>query len=141
MKEFANAEGRESLYKVHMGDIMALHGDMETALKMWDETVSENPGKWQAWCDHADRMKKLGRYEEALSDYEKCFDVQEKPRLADGLYSRAQLFEQLGRYAEAIAECERIIAIPGEAFGKYEGDGIDEQHRHIKRLENMIKGA
>lgn len=139
VKKFADVKGREYLYKVHMGDIMALRGDMDTALKMWNEAVSENPGKWQAWCDHADRMKKLGRYDEALADYEKCFDVQEKPRLADGLYSRAQLFEQLGRYAEAIAERERIIAVLGEDFGKYEGEGIDEQKRHIKRLKNMIK--
>ena len=139
VKRFTEFRGREYLYKVHTGDIMALRGDMERALELWNDAVNENPGIWQAWCDRADRMKKLGRYDEALSDYEKCFTVQEKPHISDGLHSRAQLFEQLGRYEEAIAERERIIRMLGEDFDKYDGEAIDEQRRHIKRLENITK--
>ena len=44
-------------------------------------------------------MKRLGRYEEALADYEKCFDIQKPPRITDGLHSRAQLHELMGDYA------------------------------------------
>jgi len=129
--------GREYLYKIHIGDVTALNGDIDGALKLWNEAVSENPGTWQAWCDRADRLKKIGRYDEALSDYEKCFTVQQKPHISDGLYSRAQLFEQLGRYEESIAEHRRIISVLNEDFGITEGEGIDEQLRHINRLDNL----
>lgn len=139
VRKFVEHKGREYLYNVHMGDICALRGDMETALRMWNEAVEKYPEAWQAWCDRADRMKKLGRYEEALSDYEKCFSVQKSPHISDGLYSRAQLFEQLGRYEEAISERERIITVLGEDFGIIEGEGIDEQRRHIRRLQNISK--
>ncbi|MBQ4090139.1 MAG: helix-turn-helix domain-containing protein [Clostridia bacterium] len=141
VQKFTEYKGREYLYKVLMGDIKALRGDIQAALALWNEAVEDNPTIWQAWCDRADRMKKLGRYDEALSDYEKCFTVQNPPRISDGLYSRAQLFEQLGRYDEAITERRRIIKCLEDEYDQHEGESIDEQLRNIKRLENLSKEA
>ena len=133
--------GRSYLYKIHMGDVQALRGDIDAALRYWNEAVEENQNIWQVWCDRADRMKKLGFYEDALNDYEKCFVIQQKPRISDGIYSRAQLYEQLGRYEEAITERRRIIAILNDDFNTTEGESIDEQLRCIKRLEALTKEA
>ena len=131
--------GRQYLYLIYTGDLHALSGDIDSAVSCWNRAVDENSNIWQVWCDRADRMKKLGRYDEALSDYEKCFTIQNKPHISDGLYSRAQLFEQLGRYDEAIIERRRIIEVLAEDFGQTEGEGIDEQLRNIARLQKMSK--
>lgn len=94
---------------------------------------------WQVYCNRADRFKKLGRYEEALADYEHCFVMQQPPRLSDGLYSKAQVYEQLERYWEAIFEHERIIACLQEDFGLTdENEGIREQRREIERLSKKF---
>ena len=74
------------------------------------------------------RLKKQGRYEEALADYEKSFLIESPPRLSDGIYSRAQLFEQLGRYDEAIREQERLIEVLRSDFHCPE-EGGRKRHR------------
>ena len=124
---------------LYTGDVCFGKGDMRAALTHWNRAVAENPGTWQVWCSRADRMKKLGRYEEALADYEKCYAVQTPPRLIDGLYSRAQLLEQLGRYAEAAAERRRIIAVLAEEYGSTEGAWIDHQKNEADRLEKLAR--
>ena len=114
---------------------------MEEALERWDKAVEENPAVWQVWCDRGDRLKKLGRYEEALADYERSFIIQSPPRISDGLYSKAQLLEQLGRWQEAIRERRRIIqCLQQEYQVQEEGgqNGIGEQKRIIARLEKHL---
>lgn len=72
-------------YETYMGDVMFGKGKPEKALEYWNAAVEHYPERWQAYCDRADRFKKLGRYEEALTDYEQCFVMQQPPRLTDGL--------------------------------------------------------
>ena len=55
-------------YYVYMGDVMLGKGDLEKAISWWNAGVEHFPDRWQAYCDRADRFKKLGRYEEALAD-------------------------------------------------------------------------
>lgn len=126
--------GQRALYT---GDVSFGKGDVQTAITHWNRAVDENPDTWQVWCSHADRMKKLGRYEEALADYERSYTVQQAPRLIDGLYSRAQLFEQLGRYHEAAEEHRRIIHVLEEEYGSTEGQWIDHQKNEAARLDKL----
>lgn len=127
--------GRAHQAEVYRGDIARGRGDMPAALAHWNRAVEEHPEVWQAWNDRADRLKKLGRHEEALGDYEKCFVMQAPPRIGDGLYARAQLYEQLGRYEEAIGERERIIRCLSEEYGLSECEGVEIQRREIARLK------
>lgn len=122
-------------YEVYMGDVMLGKGDREKAIAYWNAAVEHHPGRWQAYCDRADRFKKLGRYEEALADYEKCFVMQEPPRLTDGLHSMAQLHERLGDFDAAIRDRQRIIKCLREEYKTLSGEGIDSQKREIERLE------
>ena len=122
-------------YYVYTGDVMLGKGDPEKAISWWNAGVEHFPGRWQAYCDRADRFKKLGRYEEALADYEKCFEMQEPPRIADGLYSMAQVHELLGDFDAAIADRQRIIKCLKEEYKTFSGEGIDEQKREIERLK------
>ena len=73
--------------------------------------------------------------QEALADYENCFDMQKPPRLTDGLYSMAQVHERIGDYAAAIRDRQRIIKCLREEYRTASGEAIDSQKREIERLE------
>lgn len=122
-------------YEVYMGDVMFGKGDPEKALEYWNAAVEHFPDRWQSYCDRADGLKKLGRYEEALADYEKCFEMQEPPRITDGLHSMAQVHELLGDFDAAIRDRQRIIKCLREEHKTLSGEGIDSQKREIERLK------
>ena len=122
----------------YTGDVCLARGQTELAIEHWNRGVAENSDRWQAWCSRADRMKKLGYFEEALSDYLHCMEIQQAPRLTDGAHSAAQLLEQLGRYEEAIAQRHLIIKILAEDYGTPESGAVEEQQLEIARLEKMI---
>ena len=126
-------------YEVYMGDVMLGKGNLEKAVEYWNAAVEHYPERWQTYCDRADRFKKLGRYEEALADYEKCFDMQEPPRLTDGLHSMAQVHERMGDYDAAIRDRQRIIKCLREEYKTFSGEEIDSQKREIERLERKIQ--
>lgn len=131
--------GNPGQHGLYTGDVCRAKGDTAAALAHWNRAVEENPDTWQVWCSRADRMKKLGRYEEALADYERSYTVQTAPRLIDGLYSRAQLFEQLGRYREAAEERRRIISVLAEEYGSTESAWIDHQNSEAIRLDSLAE--
>ncbi len=126
-------------YEIYMGDVMLGKGKLQEAITYWNAAVVHDPEAWQVYCCRADRLKKLGRYEEALGDYEKCFAIQQPPRITDGLHSMAQLHELLGDYAAAIDDRERIIKCLQDEYNTVSGEGIDSQKREIKRLKQYLK--
>lgn len=137
--ERLGALGNRGQYELYTGDVCYGNGNADAALIHWKRAVEENPSTWQVWCGRADRMKKLGRCEEALEDYAKSVEIQPSPKLIDGLYSRAQLFEQLGRFAEAAAERHRIIQTLAAEYGSTEGAWIDFQKHEAARLESLAR--
>ena len=121
---------------MYLGDVEQGRGNMDTALKLWNQGVQKSPEKWQAWCDRADRLKKLKRIEDALSDYERAFEIQTPPRLTDPLYSIEQLHELRGEYDRAAEAFERIVKCLRE---EYETPSAEEERllREIERLRGM----
>lgn len=139
--EQMRTETKTHQYHVYMGDVMLGKGELEKAIAYWNAGVEHFPDRWQAYCDRADRFKKLGRYEEALADYEKCFEMQEPPRLTDGLHSMAQVHELLGDFGSAIRDRKRIIKCLREEHKTCSGEGIDSQKREIERLRKRAQAV
>lgn len=125
-------------YEIYMGDVMLRKGKFQEALEYWNAAIAHYPETWQAYCSRADRLKKLGKYEEALADYEKCFVIQKSPRLTDELHSMAQIHELLGDYAAAVNDRERIIKCLNDEYNTVSGEGINRQKREIERLKGLI---
>lgn len=122
-------------YDVYMGDVMFGRGNPEKALEYWNAAVEHFPERWQAYCDRGDGFKKLGRYQEALADYEMCFHMQKPPRITDGLYSMAQVHELLGDFDAAIEDRQRIIKCLKEEYNTFSGESIDAEKRAIEKLK------
>lgn len=123
---------------VYMGDVALGKGDIEEAKRLWNEAVEKHSGRWQSYCDRADRMKKLGDIDGAIADYEKCVEMQSAPRLTDGLYSLAQLHEQIGDIKAAINDNERIIDILKTEYNTHDGESVDSVKREIERLRKLL---
>lgn len=120
---------------LYLGDVAAGKGQPDEARRLWDLCVSEYPVRWQAWCDRADRIKKLGEIDAAIADLEKAMAVQEKPRLADPLYTLAQIHEQQGDFSAAIRDYEEVLAILEEDYGVDTGEGAHTLKKEIDRLK------
>lgn len=73
----------------------------------------------------------------ALIDDEKCFTMQEAPRIWDGLASMAQVHELLGDLDSAIEDRKRIIKCLREEYNTVSGEGVEQHKREIERLKQM----
>lgn len=123
---------------MYSGDVAFGRGEIEKAKELWNKAVETHPDEWQAYCNRADRFKKLGLVEEAIADYENCVEMQEAPHITDGLYSLAQVHEMLGDYKAAIKDNERIIKYLASDFNVTSGEEVDSRKREIERLRKLL---
>lgn len=123
---------------MYEGDVVFGKGNIEEAKKLWNRAVETHPAEWQAYCNRADRLKKLGLLEEAIADYEKCVEMQEAPHIIDGLYSLAQVHETMQDYEKAIYDNKRIIEYLASDFGISDGEQVDSRKREIERLKSFL---
>lgn len=123
---------------MYAGDVALGKGNIEKAKELWNQAVETYPGEWQAYCSRADRLKKLGLFDAAIADYEKCVEMQDAPHIIDGLYSLAQVHETVGDYEAAIGDNERIIEYLASDFGVTDGEQIDSRKREIERLSLFL---
>ncbi|MGN0351565.1 MAG: helix-turn-helix domain-containing protein [Roseburia sp.] len=131
-------EKRQYMVIQYYGDVAYGKGETEKALELWKKGTQIEPKQWQAFCKMGDRLRKLGRYEEALKYYEECFAMQERPRISDGLYSIAQIEEKLGHYEKAIEAHERILDSLKEDYEVTKGPEVNEQKKEIARLKKLF---
>ena len=110
-------------------------GHQEEALNFWNQSVSEFPKSWESYISRGDRFVKLGLYKEAISDYEICLSLMEKPRYTDPLTFMAKAYELDGAYDQAIASHERVIALLEEDYNIVSGELVDAPRRAIERLK------
>ncbi len=122
---------------MYLGDVALGRGDRTEALRLWNAAVEKSPDAWQAYCGRADRIKKLGMWDQAEADYEKCISIQTPPRLTDGLYSLAQIHAQKKDYAAAIRDYRRILQINETDYGDVTAE-TDRLQAQIKRLEKLL---
>lgn len=126
-------------YEMYMGDVSLGLGDQKKAIEYWNQAVEHHPDIWTAYCRRAARLQKLGKYEEALADFEHCVTMQQAPRITDGLYSMAQIHERLGDFDAAIEDNKRIMKVLREEYNTSNGESIDSHKREIERLKKRKK--
>lgn len=124
---------------VYLGDVALGQGNREKAIQLWNQAVEKSPNAWQVYCDRADRLKKLGMYEAAMTDYEHCFTMQKPPRITDGLYSLEQMHESQKDYEAAIDDYRRIIQCIAEDYNPEPNAESERLEGEIKRLQKLAK--
>ncbi len=122
-------------YLTYEGYIRLGRGDAAGALTCFDQAVEKNPEDWVRWCFRGDLYCRLGRLEEAIADYWKCYEMQEKPRIVDGLLSLAQIYEQQQDPAQEIRVWEMYLENLREDYHTVSGPHVEEIRRRIGVLQ------
>jgi len=86
----------------------------------------------------ADYYASQCNYEEAIRYYEKCYELDEKPRFYDPLHGIALIYEIQGRYADAIKTYDRIVQNLAEEWNFTEGETVNVILREKQRLVEMM---
>ncbi|MBQ2902708.1 MAG: helix-turn-helix domain-containing protein [Agathobacter sp.] len=99
------------------------------------EDYAEDDG---AMFQVADYYASQCNYEEAIRYYEKCYELDEKPRFYDPLHGIALIYEIQGRYADAIKTYDRIVQNLAEEWNFTEGETVNVILREKQRLVEMM---
>ena len=129
------------LAKMWLGDIAYARGEGEEALRLWQECVSDAPDDWRPHGFLADRMVFMGRYEDAIREFEAWLALQPPPPYCDPYICMALLYEELGNVPKAIEMRKAQLQLLQEGFGFVDGEGIDAVEREIRRLEAALPPA
>ncbi|MDR1464571.1 MAG: helix-turn-helix domain-containing protein [Oscillospiraceae bacterium] len=128
---------RHVLAKMWLGDIAYARGDGTEALRLWDECVGSAPDDWRPRAFRADRMVAMGRYGEAIRDYEAWLEKQPAPPYCDPYICMALLYEELRDLPKAIEQREAHRRLLRE-IGFEQGEAIDGVDREIARLQSAL---
>lgn len=108
----------------------------EQKFKELEERFSDNEAAMFCLADyHATRCQ----YEKAIEYYEKCYELDEKPRYYDPLEGMAIIYEIQGKYAEAVQCYDRILQNLEEEWNFTEGEPVRIVMEERQRLMELCK--
>ncbi|MBP3559795.1 MAG: helix-turn-helix domain-containing protein [Clostridia bacterium] len=89
--------------------ILRREGKVKEAENLLNDMVKQFPDSWYTWAIVADFNADDCKYDDAISCYEKSFELQEVPRFTDSLEAIAHIYEIKGEYQKSISTYHRII--------------------------------
>lgn len=121
--------------KIWLGDIAYARGNGEEALRLWQECIDDTPDAWRPHAFRADRMVFMGRYDDAIKDYQAWLEKQHPLPFHDPYICMALIYEEKGDIQRAIEMRERHLRSLKEEHGFEKGEAIDGVFREIARLK------
>lgn len=108
-----NIRSKEKPELLYVFDAMILRREGKTneSEKLLDDMLKQFPDNWYTWSIVADFKADDCKYEDAISCFEKSFNLQEKPRFTDSLEAIAHIYEIKNDYQKAILSYQRIIEL------------------------------
>jgi tetratricopeptide (TPR) repeat protein len=111
--ELAKSEKEEFRSSPEVLSQVALHykgkKQVEKVIETYNRILQIDYDHFAARRELIDQFKELGRFEDALAEYEKI--VQIYPYSTDALCARAQIYKGLDRFSDAIGELDRALTI------------------------------
>ena len=89
--------------------ILRREGKVTEAKNLLNDMTKQFPDSWYTWAIVADFKADDCKYDDAISCYEKSFELQEVPRFTDSLEAIAHIYEIKGEYQKSILTYQRII--------------------------------
>ena len=91
--------------------ILRREGKTKEAENLLNDMAARFADSWYTWAIIADFRADDCSYDEAVSCYEKSFELQAAPRYTDSLEAIAHIYEIKGEYKEAVTAYQRIIEL------------------------------
>lgn len=113
-------------------------GYKDKANEIWNEMLNKYSNMRGPYFERAVVHSYNGEWEDAISCFEKDFELMEKPRYSDSLDAIAKIYEITGDYQKAIETYERYIQLLENEWNITEGEPIDYPKRQMERLTKRI---
>jgi tetratricopeptide (TPR) repeat protein len=85
-------------------------GLWKNGIIFWDYVIEKEPGRFPfAYCNRGVVLKDMGRFDEAIRDYDKAIAL--NPSFDKAFYDRAVAFNKIGRVDRALADFDRAITL------------------------------
>ena len=110
IENIRNKEKPELLY-VFDAMILRREGKTNESESLLDDMIKKFPDSWYTWSIVADFKADDCEYEDAISCFEKSFELQQKPRFTDSLEAIAHIYEIKKDYQKSISTYQRIIEL------------------------------
>ena len=91
--------------------ILRREGKTNESESLLDDMLKQFPDSWYTWSIVADFKADDCEYEDAISCFEKSFELQQKPRFTDSLEAIAHIYEIKKDYQKSISTYQRIIEL------------------------------
>lgn len=91
--------------------ILRRQGKVAEAENLLNDMAKQFPDSWYTWAIVADFNADDCKYNDAISCYEKSFELQEVPRFTDSFEAIAHIYEIKGEYQKSISAYHRIIEL------------------------------
>ena len=148
MADYRFDEAREALQQLSAADqglrselyagyLEWYSGSRARAWELWADMERRFPDNWMVYLSLGDVLAMEGRYDEAVEDYRRAVECQQKPRYTDGCMSIAHVRELQHRYGDAIEALEWELRILEEDYDCRSGETVDQRHREIRRLRAL----
>lgn len=122
-------------YKLWIKEMSEGFENVREEYKELYDVYSDN---WKILMEVANRYAFHRKYEEAITIYERTFEVAPKPRYTDMLACIAFLHRSLGNKEKAIEAYTRELVLLREEWDITKGEFVDEIKAHIKELEEGL---
>jgi len=112
-KLIENIRSKEKTELLYVFDAMILRreGKINESESLLDDMLKQFPDSWYTWSIVADFKADDCEYEDAISCFEKSFELQQKPRFTDSLEAIAHIYEIKKDYQKSISTYQRIIEL------------------------------
>lgn len=118
--------------------ILRREGKIKDAENLLNDMVKQFPDSWYTWAIAADFNADDCKYDDAISCYEKSFELQDKPRFTDSLEAIAHIYEIKGEYRKSISTYHRIIELLKTDWNITFGATVNKYLQKIDELTGKI---
>ncbi len=111
-------------------------GNKDKANEIWNDMIKAHSHISGPYFERAVVYAYNGEWKNAISCYEKDFELMKKPRYTDSLDAIGKIYEIIGDDKKAIETYKRFIQLLEKEWNITEGETMDYPKRQIERLNN-----
>lgn len=124
---------RDSTSWSHLGNMYALEGKHEEALRAFDQAVKVDATNGPAWNNRGVVLQTMGRYEEAIVSFDKALGLMEDP--FDPHINLAKIFSRLGHTTDSLKHYQAALALRPKS--EVANEGLQREFHRSKCLDQI----
>lgn len=124
--------------EIYRAKLLWEQGKHIESLSCIEKLIDANSDNWFVLNFAGDAYAKACQYNKAIACYERCIEVQPKPRYTDASMAIAQICEITGDTARAVEAWKTYISILNDDWNTSEGVYLNRANEKIQNLKSKI---